>query len=309
MAFLASSPQGFEKMNDVVRIPFSRFEEILGVTRLDIDSTITNCGVCIRLPVQPTSMADIYRAFLACGRSDESTLFCIYLRKISTHQYTRIHLLHRSNLREIPVNKIELSNIAADDFIFIHIHESTQMTLATSRSRIRKVEIDIKPLCEMLRKRNFAIFGQSWNKEIQSTQYTFRYGHGSNLKEQEHSIVVENELGNIEIMLVMTLRRVPGRRPCVGIRVVSFWHNELIPACTHGRSPVDFYRAWRNTRVGSKASRDFSRFAEVKLSTGEKIKVVMVRAQGHARARALNEDWEGWTVMLDPRSEDVIALE
>lgn len=251
---LASNPRGFYGLSEVVEVPLGRLEDVLHVNQLAADFMVTNYGIRINLPIQRVGQdGDIYVAFLACGRFNQSTMFAIYLRKTGDDSYTRVYPLRRSqpDLLEIPTDEIVTSNIYSDKSLFIRAPQTRVVGLGPRLD----VGVNVESLCGTLLKQGYTVFdeyGQAVEKNVL-------------LREDGTFLIIENDGSNEpELMLVISLH------PWIGIRAITLGPEGAIPR---------FHRDIYKMRLTGGRLNDLSppsRFAVTKMTNGQEFVFVIV---------------------------------
>lgn len=120
---LASAPSDFRHTEGITRTPLSVLRAVFGATvDLDVEFTLTNNGVRIRLPIELIDKnRNTYVAYLACQDvgSDGLHLLAIFLERLAPHQFVRISDTGTAALLRIPYKTILPSVIRANDWIYV----------------------------------------------------------------------------------------------------------------------------------------------------------------------------------------------
>lgn len=289
--FLAPSPRVFHGMHSITRVSSVRLKDNSHIREhgLDADFMVTNCGIRICLPFQTISgRLDTCVAFLACGRPDKSTIFAVYLRQISDHRYIRLRSNNpgvQPDLLEIPINAIVRSSIQARVSLFV---DALYKEHIEQRITQGSVFIDIASLCDVLQTRRYAIFDESWDQLSRKSVLL------SDMQ-QESFLIVENEFKQMEFMLVIS------SNSGIGMRIITFGSNGVIPGLTRRQSPRDIYGTWCKRATGVDDLSPSSGFSVIRMSDGQEIAFMMVDATS-ARSEDGSKPSRRWRLLAVPRS-------
>lgn len=300
-------------MKDVAQLSPRRLEEILHVHGLDKDFVLTKRGIRIRLPLQQVDQdRKIYVAFLACGRSDGSTIFAIYLQHVTKNYYTRVGFSHGlPELLEISVNNFKPSNIRAVDLICVDDYGSS--TEAGRFTDEADLWIDMKSVHDVLRswKLKIKFYGRTGERELPKIQET---GSHRNLifiprrESRRFFLVATNDSHKTEFILIITRHalKIDNKAvPRVCVRAITFGPNGDIPDSVRTKSAHEIYKLWCKAHDLSNSS---SR-TRATLSNGQDIEFMII-STNHGRVDTVFEDarleecYTLWVVLRDSESVD-----
>lgn len=307
IGLLASDPSDFYKMSNIAPVSLDRLRRILHVQDPDdyVDFFATNRGIRIHLPLRVVDpKRKIYIAFLACGRSNESSILAIFLRPLSDDHkmFTRLCFFWWGpSIIEVPVNDPVLPDIIMHNFLVASAHESV-------RHQNHSASIDVGPAIEVLRRQSCTLCHCSWHNSHQQGTVCQLY-QPTLTKDSEGFLLVRNEGKEPELMLVMTLHDKlvsSGGWPCVVLRAITFGLNGTFPDSTYELSPGQIYKMWKEKAEPDDRPAISCHHTVTQLSNGREIEFSMVRVgESHSDWRYLVDKW---ILVAIPRSTNLRSL-
>lgn len=157
---MADKPSLFRDSGDVVGIPFSELESMLGVSDLDREIMPTFKGIRMCIPLKPLRSGIKWAAILACRIKTESEteserrVLGMTLKKLGHHHYTRIGTTYKP-LIEVPYNVLLGRDVLLDERACI-IRDAP-----TKKKPALHVAVDISSLRKFFKRLGFFV-SQHW---------------------------------------------------------------------------------------------------------------------------------------------------